>query len=551
MPAILKKYKHAQQVLMLAVLSYFFLMFGNGVLGLTNNNEVFYAQSAKEMMQKDTWMTPHLFGQPQFEKPIITYWFLRSAFELFGISSFSARFFPAVWGMLGVLAIYALGLAAFNDERRAMYAALFMMSSSLYIGLSRTVFTDMFFTAFILFSLAAFYWGYVDRGKKGAGIFLFFVFSALAVLSKGPIGFLICISAILIFLSLKKELKFLFCKEALFGFFVFCLVAVPWYALMIKKYGSAYTHQFFYTDHIRRLIEAEHGANDTWYFYPATVVGCMFPWSFYLLAGTGHWFRSLSGDKRDFYIFLSCWVAVVFFVFQPAHSKLSSYIFPLFPALALFLGDYAVSMLEAGPHKSFRAAAWATTLFLLIVPAGLFFATIYFSAYVVNAAPVYILIAVLVFYVFWLFYLLIRRRFAAHLVLTAFVLPILFYFALMVREDFEGYVSSREACKFLTSNYRVENTILAAKFYARGVKYFTDKDVAVADIGGKGYFSPHPIPYLNRYDMVADFLRGQPLTYAVLKKKGLKGLEKELGGEFSFEVLKVAGDEYVARITKR
>ncbi|HAJ57470.1 MAG TPA: hypothetical protein DCL35_06845 [Candidatus Omnitrophica bacterium] len=544
--------KHVKQILVLAVLSYCFLMLGNGVLSLTNPDEVFYSQTAKEMMQKDTWMTPYLFGQPQFEKPILTYWLLRTAFEVFGISSFSARFFPALFGMFGVLAVYAFGLAAFKDSRRAMWAAFFMMSNNLYIGLSRTVFTDLFFSVFIFFSLASFFWGYAGRGKKGTGYFLFFVFSALAVLTKGPLGFLIPVLTVIVFLSIRRELKFLLCKEALYGFFACCLVAVPWYALMIKKYGAVFTQEFFYNDHVRRLLEAEHLGNDTWYFYPASIIGCMFPWSFYLLAGFGHWVRSLKRDATGFYLFLTCWVAVVLLVFQPAHSKLVSYIFPLFPALALFLGDYVVSVLEAAkPPRSFYAAAWATALFFLFIPAGLFFATMYFSVYVVNATPVHLLICVFVFYLFWLFYFLMRRRFVLHLALTSLVLPVLLYFAFMVHEDFESYASSKEACEFLTDNYRVDNTILTAKFYARAVRFYTDKDVAVVDIGGKGYFSPHPIPYLNRHEMVADFLRRQPLTYAVLKKKGLKDLERVLDSEFTFEVLKVAGDEYVTRITKR
>jgi len=31
------------------------------------------------MIQHNTWMTPYLFGQPQFEKPIFLYWMLRAS----------------------------------------------------------------------------------------------------------------------------------------------------------------------------------------------------------------------------------------------------------------------------------------------------------------------------------------------------------------------------------------------------------------------------------------------------------------------------------------
>jgi 4-amino-4-deoxy-L-arabinose transferase-like glycosyltransferase len=85
--------KYLKHILILVGLSYFFFMLGNSILSLTNPDEVFYAQIAKEMAQHKTWMVPYLFGHPNFEKPIFTYWLLRIGFIIFGISSFSARFF--------------------------------------------------------------------------------------------------------------------------------------------------------------------------------------------------------------------------------------------------------------------------------------------------------------------------------------------------------------------------------------------------------------------------------------------------------------------------
>ena len=56
-----------KHIFILIVLSYFFFIFGNGIFSLTNPDEVFYAQTAKEMMERNSWMTPYIFGQPQFE----------------------------------------------------------------------------------------------------------------------------------------------------------------------------------------------------------------------------------------------------------------------------------------------------------------------------------------------------------------------------------------------------------------------------------------------------------------------------------------------------
>ncbi len=548
MMALLERYKGVKRVLILAVLSYAFLMLGNSSLSLTNPDEVFYSQTAKEMMQQDSWMTPYLFGEPQFEKPILTYWLLRFGFELFGVSSFSARFFPALWGMLGVLCVYGLGLVAFKDSRRAMWSALCMMSSSLYIGLSRTVFTDLFFTVFILGSLAAFFWGYRDRSRKGIGWVLAFVSSGLAVLTKGPLGFIVPGAVILVFLIARKDLKFILCRQALLGFLLGALVALPWYVFMIRTYGAAYVQEFFYNDHIRRLLEAEHLSNDTWFFYPVSIVGCIFPWSFYLLSAFVL-FKSLRRDTTGIYLFLLCWIVVTLLIFQPAHSKLVSYIFPLFPALALLLGDYLGGVFEQKPGRPFIIAAYATTVFYSFLPVGLMFATQRFSEYIVSKPPIYIMAGILAVYSIVLFVLLARRRYVLHTALVSVILPALLYFAFSVHEDFDAYASGKEACELLVNEHEPGATVLASKFFARGVKYFTDKDVAVIDIAGEGYFSPHPVSYLNNDKTVMDFLRSRPVTFAILRKGSYKELQRIASGEFKIELLRVCGDEYVVKVT--
>jgi hypothetical protein len=95
--------KHLFLIIVLCVLSLFTLMIGNDGVSLTHPDEVFYNQTAKEMIAHRSWLTPYLFGQPQFEKPILTYWLLIVAIKIFGLTAFAARFMPSLFGILGVL----------------------------------------------------------------------------------------------------------------------------------------------------------------------------------------------------------------------------------------------------------------------------------------------------------------------------------------------------------------------------------------------------------------------------------------------------------------
>ena len=82
----------------------------------------------------------------------------------------------------------------------------------------------------------------------------------------------------------------------------------------------------------------------------------------------------------------------------------------------------------------------------------------------------------------------------------------------------------------------------------RGVRYYTDKEVAVIDMPGTPFFSAHPVPFLNTPDKVADFLRKQKVTYCVLKKNNLRDINEHIPGEFKSTVLKVIGNEYIVKI---
>jgi 4-amino-4-deoxy-L-arabinose transferase-like glycosyltransferase len=102
-----EKRRHAELILILSVIAYFLLMWGNGIVSLTHPDEVFYVQSAKEMVSHNSWMTPLIFDQPQFEKPILFFWLLALGIKFFGLTPFIARFWPALTGKLSVIKLMA------------------------------------------------------------------------------------------------------------------------------------------------------------------------------------------------------------------------------------------------------------------------------------------------------------------------------------------------------------------------------------------------------------------------------------------------------------
>ncbi|MDD4899568.1 MAG: glycosyltransferase family 39 protein [Candidatus Omnitrophica bacterium] len=545
--------KHLRYCLILLGTTYFFFMFGNSILSLTNPDEVFYTLTAKEMVQQHTWTVPYLFGQPQFEKPILLYWFMRIAFLIFGITAFAARFIPAFFGMIGVLAVYAFGVLGFKNEKKAFICALTLASGGLYIGLARTVFTDMIFSVFIFLSLLAFFWGYTRIKHRNFSLILAFIASGLAVLSKGPLGFFIPFAIITAFLLIRKDIKYLFCKGTFFGFLLFLLTCLPWYIMMITKYGHSFTHEFFYNDHYRRLIEAEHAFNDTWYFYPMSIVGCFFPWSVFLLAALFLRFKNFKLEReKPIYLFSLSWIIITLCAFQFAHSKLVSYIFPLFAALGILSGDLIYDLaLKENKAKLFKALSLITWSILAIIPFGLIFALFKFSDYLSSKTPAYALIVLFVLWLGLLLRFILKGRYFKAVYAFSCMVPIFFSIIPFVKNDMEPYLSSKVACEYLMKNYPVENTILTSKFFLRGTRFYTDHPIAAFSPYGKNYFSPHPILFLDTDEKTRDFLDKQRTTYFILNHNSVDDLER-VGKAYNFKVtlLKVIGNEYLMSAEK-
>lgn len=486
------KINSLRNIIILFFLCIVFFMLGNGIINLTNPDEVFYAQTAKEMAQHKSWAVPYLFGQPQFEKPVLTYWLLRIGFIVFGVTNFSARFFPALFALIGVIAVYLLALLGYKEEKKAFISAIVLMSSGLYIGLARTLFTDMIFSVFILLSLGSFFLAYVNRSKKLAGIILFFTFSGLAVLTKGPLGFILPLSAVLIFLAIRKELKFLFCRYSFWGLLIFIVMAIPWYWLMWKKYGSAFINEFFYNDHIRRLTQAEHSANDRWFFYPLSMFLCMFPWTIFLLTSVVYFIKKLKEKgSLAIYHFLFSWIVAIFVIFQVGHSKLVSYIFPMFPALAIITGDFIYSGINSR-KRLISIILFIQWLILIFLPLGLLFVAT--TQYAIYLPPRTIIYDFILWYALLLVVMLIfiaRKKTLISVYLLAGQIVFILFFALSAYKYYGDYISTRNASAYLLDNYKgINNRILCSKSLVRGVRFFTDKDVAVINIGGVIFLAP-------------------------------------------------------------
>ena len=538
-----------KRISILFLICYALFLFGNNIFSLTDPDEVFYSMTAKEMAAHNEWATPLIFGQPQFEKPPLTFWLLETAFKTWGESPFTARFFPAVFATLGVMAVYFLGLMGFKDERKAFLSAVVLATSAFYAGMGKTVFTDMIFTVFILCAFTFFLLGFTDRRRQGIGFIGFYVFCALATLTKSPLGLVIPQMAVILFLLYQRQINFLKNWWVPTGILLYLIIALPWYVFIYHQYGQAFIHEFFYNDHWRRFLVAEHRKNDHWFFYPITMVAGLFPWSLFLLAAWVDLFKRLKSSVTVIdYLSLS-WILAVLVAFQMAHSKLASYVLPLFPALALMTGNFLGNGLSQIQHrKKMQNLLRASFTILAVLGIAVMVGHKAYRHYISSQSPMYFLSGSLIALSGIGIALAFKERFQSALYVLALSLCPIFLTFFMVRTDVEGYMSSHQASEYIPQRSSGVMTVLTSKANARGIRYYTGQDVAVVDFSGKQFFSPHPIPILDTRDKIISVLDHQRVTYGVVRKSTYLFMLENFTDRFHVSLLKNVGYDYVVRI---
>ncbi|HQL42033.1 MAG TPA: hypothetical protein PLO93_07065, partial [Candidatus Omnitrophota bacterium] len=235
---------------------------------------------------------------------------------------------------------------------------------------------------------------------------------------------------------------------------------------------------------------------------------------------------------------------------------LASYVFPVFPAFAILLGIYFESVLAKKAEgniltvRLYRGFSLAMGVGLfLAAAAGIYFVQKFGPAYDSLTAG-YVFIGLLAVCAASLVFFILRKDFVKSLVVKAcLIVALLVPLSLSFRAA-EPWVSCKQICDIFKNIDTSNDIILTSKFYARGVRYYTDRPIAVIDINDKGFFSPHPIPFLNTDQKVLDFLNERPITYCIVKKNQWESLKRIIGDKFKIIFFEGIGGKYILSIEK-
>ncbi|MDQ5987954.1 MAG: Undecaprenyl phosphate-alpha-4-amino-4-deoxy-L-arabinose arabinosyl transferase [Syntrophus sp. SKADARSKE-3] len=358
------------------------------VMPLMEPDEGRYALIPHAMNATADYVTPHLKGVVYLEKPPLGYWGTALAFKIFGENEFSSRLFPGLcaWGC--IILAYFMG-TYFHKSRTGLYSAAVLTTCLLPFVLGRVNILDMPLTFFLACSIwSGFRYFDADREKKSRSVWLYLMYlcSALAFLTKGLIGIVFPFAIIGLWLLSLFRFRDVLGLISPIGIMVFAVVAGPWIYL-VQKANPDFLYFFFIQEHFLRYTTAMHERTEPAYYYLLILLGGTLPWWPYLpksLFGIRKGAKLLAERvlfRREEILFYTIWVGVILVFFTLSSSKLASYIAPVFIPLAILMG-HVFSSYEARSLKNQYAGIMERILSNMpIVLQSLLFALVVFVPY--------------------------------------------------------------------------------------------------------------------------------------------------------------------------
>ncbi len=318
-----------------------------------------YGDVGRWMLQSGDWLTPRLNGLPFFHKPPLLYWLQAASLGTFGVSAWALRLVPAVHACVMLVALY-LTARSVATELIARRAVIMLGTSLTVLVGGQYINHDMLVATWIGVAIWCFGLSFMAGDRPHAGLArLGFVACALAMLSKGMIGFALPGLVLFVWLLWSRQFKKILYLPWLTGLALFAAIVVPWFVLAQQKYPQ-FLHYMFVRHQFDRYTATTFNNAAPWWTYLVAIVLLFFPWVFFALAQARGGTRLALRDgavARQWMSLCWIWVIAITMFFSIPNSKLVGYILPVVPALALLaaLGWERVMAHRAYAGKLFAA----------------------------------------------------------------------------------------------------------------------------------------------------------------------------------------------------
>lgn len=353
-------------LLVLALLLY---LPGTSTIPLMDRDEPRFAHATVEMMDRDTWTIPYFNGAYRFDKPPLTYWWMRLHYSLLGVNELAARLHSIVAVYLTALVVAAMARKLTQNASSGLVAGAAWLTSLQSLVHGRLCVADMPMILLVALACRALLELLTEPALRRWNGWFWCLWLSLGAgfLAKGPIAWLVPALALVLWrwVFWKKPLPWSR-LQAVPGLCIAVAMVAAWGVPALIETNGAFWKTGMGEHVVKRGTDVFNGRKFVPGFYLLTTWLSLFPWIGFALPA----WRSLRANWTAQTSFLAAWFLAPQLIFFFYATQLPHYVMPGYPAFIVLL---ALAW-QNRRHEIPAVAKWLTLGMTALIAGGWMFA---------------------------------------------------------------------------------------------------------------------------------------------------------------------------------
>ncbi|WP_346855287.1 glycosyltransferase family 39 protein [uncultured Draconibacterium sp.] len=301
-----------------------------------------YAAISRVIYETGDWVNLSVHFEPYLQKPPLLFWITAPFYFLLGPSEFAFKLPVLLYSAIAIYSTYRFA-KLFYTNRVAKIAALMLATSEFYFLFHNDIHTDVLLTANVIFAIwqiAAYFRSYQLKHMLLAGLGI-----GLALISKGPIGIYVPVTATLTHVVFSGQLKKIFSYKIVLGAIVGLVVLFVGLIGLFKQFGWEGLNFFFWENNAGRISGRIKGGRVDYLFYFHTTLYIFLPWGLLFFLSVFSEFKELF-KKANAELYSLGGIVFYWSVVSVAHAQAPHYLMVLSPFMAVLSAKWVVQFFE-------------------------------------------------------------------------------------------------------------------------------------------------------------------------------------------------------------
>jgi len=329
-----------------------FIYLNNLFLDIMKIDAAQYASISLEMLQNHSYLEVYDLQKDYLDKPPLLFWISSLSLNVIGICNFAYKIGAFLFLLFSLYAIFKFTANYYNNNI-AKKAVLIFATCQAFFLMTNDVRTDGILTSCVIISI----WLISEYWQKNRLIYLFFaaIFTAFAMMAKGPIGIIAVIMPIGIHLMYQKKWNLIFNYSWILYVFIVAVLLIPMsYGLYTQfdlhpeklingKLNQSGLYFYYWLQSFGRITGENVWDNGLpWHFFIGSINWDFFPWILILYAGLLFQIKKIiytNNEKAPEIITLSGFI-LLFVMLSMSRYKLPHYIFVTLPFASIISAIY-------------------------------------------------------------------------------------------------------------------------------------------------------------------------------------------------------------------